>query len=79
MSELKGECISSLEGHKGSVYSISWTPGKPDSSRMEEDGNEPLGYLASAGGDGNVIVWQITVGPLTHKVTSESKVDSSSP
>ncbi|KAK7683489.1 hypothetical protein QCA50_013323 [Cerrena zonata] len=59
MNEVKGECVASLEGHKGSVYSISWTPGKHDSTAMEEDGQERLGWLASAGGDGIVIVWEI--------------------
>lgn len=62
MSEVKGECVAILEGHNGSVYSVSWTPGKQDNTKMEEDGQQRLGWLASAGGDGSVFIWEIIVG-----------------
>ncbi|CAL1708905.1 unnamed protein product [Somion occarium] len=60
MSEMKGECIMALEGHQGSIYSISWSPGKKDEKRIAEDGESSLGWLASTGGDGTVVIWEIT-------------------
>jgi WD40 repeat protein len=41
--------------HSRACFSLSWTPG----GLPESDGG--LGLLASAGGDGKIIVWQVTV------------------
>jgi WD40 repeat protein len=59
--DVRFECVAVIEGHERSVYSISWcqNPSKPASA---QDGYEDLGWLASTGGDGNVLIWQITVG-----------------
>ena len=40
-----GECIRTLDGHKGDVYSVAFSP----------DGK----YLASGSGDGTVLVWYV--------------------
>lgn len=45
------EEIIHTAAHSRSVFSLSWSEGK--------DG---LGLLASAGGDGKIIIWQITEG-----------------
>ncbi|KAL4252994.1 putative cytosolic iron-sulfur protein assembly protein 1 [Abortiporus biennis] len=53
MSDIEAECAIILEGHgKRPVQSLSWSKGI-----KTEDGS--LGWLASAGSDGCVIVWEI--------------------
>ena len=54
-----------LGGHERSVYSVSWGRGvQPSSSEVEgkrEREKGYLGWLASAGGDGSVLVWELWV------------------
>ncbi|KAI0071536.1 WD40 repeat-like protein, partial [Panus rudis PR-1116 ss-1] len=59
--EMRGECIFVLKGHKGSVYSISWSPGREgkEGHFALKEGQRSLGWLASTGGDGNVIIWHL--------------------
>lgn len=58
IAQHKWECVLVLGGHERSVYSISW--GKaPKSRRSSGLGN--LGWLASAGGDGTVLIWELSV------------------
>lgn len=58
--ELKFETIAVLEGHGRSVYSISWTKA-PATVKSSVEGKNSLGWLASTGGDGMIIIWNITV------------------
>ncbi len=58
--ELRFDCVAVLEGHDRSVYSISWSPAPP-SAVVEGEQRRELGLLASTGGDGTVLIWQITV------------------
>lgn len=44
-----------LDGHERSVYSISWGRGNGKAGEDEEY----LGWLASAGGDGVIRVWEV--------------------
>ncbi|KAH6909568.1 WD40-repeat-containing domain protein [Coprinopsis sp. MPI-PUGE-AT-0042] len=58
--------VAVIEAGERSVYSISWTS-KPG----EKDGKGGLGWLAAAGGDGVIRVWDMKEGessplPLTH-------------
>ncbi|KAH9943553.1 WD40 repeat-like protein [Amylocystis lapponica] len=56
VQEHKWECVSVLEGHERSVYCVSW--GK------NTDGREgALGRLASTGGDGMILVWEMRASP----------------
>ncbi|EKM57050.1 uncharacterized protein PHACADRAFT_254576 [Phanerochaete carnosa HHB-10118-sp] len=57
--ELKFETVAILEGHDRSVYSISWTKA-PATNQSEEEGKNSLGWLASTGGDGSILIWEIT-------------------
>ena len=57
--ELKFETVAILEGHDRSVFSISWT--KAPASAKTPEGKRNLGWLASTGGDGNILVWEILV------------------
>lgn len=54
VQEHKWECVSVLEGHERSIYSLSWGKGK-------DTGDGKLGWLASTGGDGTVFVWEVNV------------------
>jgi WD40 repeat protein len=45
-----------LDGHERSVYSISWGRGN---GKAVGEGEEYLGWLASAGGDGTIRVWEV--------------------
>ncbi|KZT10297.1 WD40 repeat-like protein [Laetiporus sulphureus 93-53] len=56
VQEHKWECVAVLGGHERSVYSVSWGRGK-----SSEEG--ALGWLASTGGDGMVVVRQMSVIP----------------
>ncbi|THH04942.1 hypothetical protein EW146_g10040 [Bondarzewia mesenterica] len=56
VEEHKWECVSILEGHDRTIYSVSWGRGKAGS-----EGDEFLGWIASAGGDGRVNVWEMQV------------------
>ena len=61
----KWECALVLEGHERSVYSISWGRGRPLLPSVEGKREKGyLGWLASAGGDGSVLVWELWVGVL---------------
>ncbi len=51
VEKYKWELNTSLQGHDRSIYSISWAKGTDDS----------LGWLASAGGDGKINVWELRV------------------
>jgi cytosolic iron-sulfur protein assembly protein CIAO1 len=60
--ELKFECIAVLEGHDRSVYSISWGKAPPSAKdEPSKEGQFNIGWLASTGGDGTILVWQINV------------------
>ncbi|EMD34759.1 hypothetical protein CERSUDRAFT_125316 [Gelatoporia subvermispora B] len=68
VQEHRWECVSVLEGHDRSIYSVSWSRGK---------GEGHLGWLASTGGDGLILVWKISAVPtesgrdkLSHKIIS---------
>lgn len=53
VGEYDFKCVLVLESHERSVYSVSWGVGnKTDLS---------LGWIASAGGDGIIRVWDISV------------------
>lgn len=54
--EYEFKCVLVLEGQERSVYSVSWGVGK---SSQENDSS--LGCIASAGGDGVVRVWDLSV------------------
>lgn len=58
--EIKFECATVITGHDRAVYSLSWCPA-PSATSSAEGGRTNLGWLASAGGDGAVIVWEISV------------------
>ena len=64
--ELKFECVSVIEGHDRSIYSISWTPAQSSEDQASDTKN--LGWLASTGADGSVCVWNITVSSPTDVV-----------
>ncbi|KAF8634809.1 hypothetical protein AX17_004062 [Amanita inopinata Kibby_2008] len=55
VGEHKWESVLVLGEHERSVYSISWGQGKGQAS----EGEEYLGWLASAGGDGVIRVWEM--------------------
>ncbi|KAI0340354.1 WD40 repeat-like protein [Trametopsis cervina] len=57
--DIKFECAAVLEGHERSVFSISWCKSRAGDI-SEQNGREDLGCLASTGGDGTVMIWQIT-------------------
>ncbi|KAI0701958.1 WD40 repeat-like protein [Cytidiella melzeri] len=56
--DIKFECAAVIEAHERSVYSISWCQ-SPSKASSAESGRKDLGWLASTGGDGTVLVWQI--------------------
>jgi len=55
----KWECVLVLKGHDKSVYSVSWGRGGGDRKDQEW-----LGWLASTGRDGKVLVWELEVNLL---------------
>ena len=64
----KWECVLVLGGHERCVYSVTWGRGhgRPSSSEVEgkrdrEREKQYLGWLASAGGDGSVLIWELWV------------------
>lgn len=65
--EPRFECASVLDGHDGSVYSIAWTPAPEESA--QSDGTRHLGWLASSGADGKILVRQIYVSIPCYIVT----------
>lgn len=54
VQEHKWECVEVLEGHERSVYSVSWGKGKTTTEGS-------LGWLASTGSDGLVLVHELIV------------------
>lgn len=48
------ECVEVLEGHERSIYSVSWGKGKGT-------GEGYLGWLASTGSDGLILVRELSV------------------
>ncbi|KAA1476178.1 WD40 repeat-like protein [Dentipellis sp. KUC8613] len=52
----KWECVDVLKGHERTVYTISWGVGRPKEGEGKPGAN--LGWLASAGGDGRINVWE---------------------
>ncbi|CCM00729.1 uncharacterized protein FIBRA_02769 [Fibroporia radiculosa] len=56
VQEHKWECAAVIEGHEMSVYSLSWGRGK-------SMGQNDLGWLASTGGDGTILVWKMSTTP----------------
>ncbi|KAF8870970.1 WD40-repeat-containing domain protein [Gymnopilus junonius] len=75
VAQHKWECVLVLGGHDRSVYSISW--GKAPKSRRSS-GLGDLGWLASAGGDGTVLIWELSE-PKSLEDSSPSKPDSTPP
>ncbi|KAI0065289.1 WD40 repeat-like protein [Artomyces pyxidatus] len=61
VAEHQWECVCVLEGHERTIYSVSW--GMTTTKRVSEEGGEPLGWLASAGGDGRINIWQLEEAP----------------
>ncbi|KAG5653573.1 hypothetical protein H0H81_012262 [Sphagnurus paluster] len=69
--EYRWECALVLEGHERSVYSLSWgvgvgagtSPSTGTGKEKEKDENKHLGWLASTGGDGRILVWELSEGP----------------
>ena len=65
IAEHKWECVLVLGGHARSVYSVSWGRGVPTKSTGlagEPDARGTyLGWLASSGGDGKIIIWELWV------------------
>jgi WD40 repeat protein len=58
--EYKWDCIEVLEGqHERSIYSVSWGVGKSTGKEGQ------LGWIASAAGDGQIVVWNIAVSRIT--------------
>ena len=51
-------CVSILEGHDRTIYGVSWGVGKKGTD------DNFLGWMASAGGDGRINVWEFTVRDL---------------
>jgi len=50
----KWDCVRVLEGqHDRAIYSVTWGEGKNKSKQGQ------LGWIASASGDGNIVVWDI--------------------
>lgn len=47
------KCVDTLIGHERSVYSVAWGSG--------QTGDRSLGWIATAGGDGKINVWDLTV------------------
>lgn len=50
-----------LGGHERSVYSVSWGRGDPTKATGTDERGTYLGWLASAGGDGKIIIWELWV------------------
>ncbi|KDR70124.1 hypothetical protein GALMADRAFT_254961 [Galerina marginata CBS 339.88] len=68
IAEHKWECVLVLGGHERSVYSVSW--GKaPKARRASGGGVADLGWLASAGGDGTVLIWELQEPESSNPVT----------
>ena len=61
--DISFDCAIIIEGHERSIYSISWAPA-PENKATEVTGRKNLGWLASTGGDGLVLIWQIVVSLL---------------
>lgn len=63
IAEHKWECVLVLGGHERAVYSISWGRGRPPKVQAQSDSGkgEYLGWLASAGGDGKILIWELWV------------------
>lgn len=55
IAEHKWVCVLVISGHERSVYSVSWGKGKG------KQGEDTLGWLASASGDGGVRIWELSV------------------
>ncbi|KAI0036243.1 WD40 repeat-like protein [Vararia minispora EC-137] len=56
VEEHKWACVHVLDGaHERTIYAVSWGP-KPDNA-----GARTLGWLASAGGDGRINVWELEI------------------
>ncbi|KAG0147508.1 hypothetical protein CROQUDRAFT_656074 [Cronartium quercuum f. sp. fusiforme G11] len=63
-------CVRVLEGfHTRTIYSIDWTSFED----IKGDEGEPLGYIATGGGDGKINIFEI------HRGIAVSGLDSSSP
>ncbi|KAH9835259.1 WD40 repeat-like protein [Rhodofomes roseus] len=54
VQEHQWECVEVLEGHERSIYSVSWGKGKATSEGS-------LGWLASTGGDGLILVRELSI------------------
>ncbi|OBZ77715.1 putative cytosolic iron-sulfur protein assembly protein 1 [Grifola frondosa] len=61
----KWECVKVLEGHDRCVYSISWGCGKKLPG--DDGGNGNLGWLASTGGDGMILIWEMSASPAAQE------------
>ncbi|KAF8801066.1 WD40 repeat-like protein [Phlegmacium glaucopus] len=53
IAEHKWACVLVLSGHERSVYSVSWCKGNG------KQGEDSLGWLASASGEGSVRIWEL--------------------
>ncbi|KAF9476805.1 WD40 repeat-like protein [Pholiota conissans] len=67
IAEHKWECVLVLGGHERSVYSVSWCRGVRPA--FTEEGTY-LGWLASASGDGKVLVWELWDPPSSSAIST---------
>ena len=54
------DCVKMLNGHERSVYSVTWGVGHGSKGS--------LGWIASAGGDGTIKVWELAVRAISYHV-----------
>ncbi|KAF5389731.1 hypothetical protein D9757_006060 [Collybiopsis confluens] len=64
VGEYEFKCVLILDGHDRTVFSVSWGKGRAGKSDSEED-KESLGWIASAGGDGTIRIWEVSESPAS--------------
>ncbi|EKM75671.1 hypothetical protein AGABI1DRAFT_132063 [Agaricus bisporus var. burnettii JB137-S8] len=52
--QYKWETVLTINAHDRTIYAVSWSKGRPKS------GAGGLGWLATAGGDGSIKIWELT-------------------
>lgn len=58
--------------HSRSVFSLSWSAPYPSAESTSSTDSTDLGMLASAGEDGKIIIWQLTVPPSSSPSSKET-------